>query len=197
MEIIPILLQEAQAFSWIDWWVTFTALIYVFLAARGNIWCWFWGIMSCSFWAYASFMFYDLWLDALLQVFYVIMGVVGIYQWKFGQKGKLALFIQNLPKHQHLPIILIGGLFTFFFGYFFEQYTTAAATYLDAFTTVFSILATFLLIRKIIENWLYWIVIDVVYLYLYASRGAYLFALIMLIYVIIAVDGYLKWRKLA
>lgn len=195
LSILQTIIQEAATFGWIDWLVTVTALIYVVLAARNNVWCWFWGIISCSFWAYASFMFYDLWLDALLQVFYVVMGFIGIYQWKYSTERKEGLTIQTMTGLHHIPIISLGLVLSYLFGYFFATYTAAAATYLDAFTTVFSVISTFLLVKKILENWLYWVVIDIVYLYLYASRGAYLFSLIMVIYVIVAVQGYFTWKK--
>ncbi len=189
------LFEQAATFGWLNWVVTVTALIYVFLAAREKVWAWFWGIISCSLWAYASFVFYSLWLDALLQVFYVIMGFIGIWQWKFGGQGQHELSISLRPWRFHLIILLAGSAVALIFGYFFAEYTPAAATYLDAFTTVFAIIATLLLVRKILENWLYWVIIDLVYIYLYSSRGAYLFALVMGVYVLIALMALRRWWK--
>lgn len=186
---------EAAGFSWVDWVATITAIFYVVLAARENTWCWFWGIISCSLWAYASFFFYDLWLDALLQVFYVAMGFAGLYRWKFGRQSQNPLPITRMWWMHHVHIILVGGVMAFFFGYFFDEYTPAAATYLDAFTTVFSIITTFILVQKKLENWLYWVVIDASYAYLYASRGAYLFAVLMVAYTIIAALAFFRWRR--
>lgn len=184
---------EAAAFSWVDWVVTLTALVYVFMAAREKVWAWFWGIISCSLWAYASYAFYDLWLDALLQVFYVIMGFVGIWEWNFGGQGRQQLLISTLPWRYHVWILVAGSAAALCFGYFFAEYTPAAATFLDAFTTVFAVIATMILVRKVLENWLYWVIIDAAYVYLYASRGAYLFALLMLIYVVIATSALWRW----
>ncbi len=189
------LATEAAALSWVDWAATITAVFYVVLAAREQVWCWFWGIISCSLWAYASFFFYDLWLDALLQLFYVGMGFAGLYRWKFGNPNQQTLRITGMWWVHHVHIVLIGGLMAFFFGYFFDEYTPAAATYLDAFTTVFSVIATFILVQKKLENWLYWVVIDAAYAWLYASRGAYLFALLMIVYTIIAAIAFFRWRR--
>lgn len=187
---------EAAQLSWIDWAATVTALIYVVLATRENIWCWFWGIVSCSLWAYASFTFYDLWLDAILQVFYVFMGFIGLYQWRYGRKSEAKdLPVSQTPFKEHLLVLAGGLLLALFFGAFFDEYTPAAATYLDALTTTFSILATFLLVRKRLENWLYWVVIDALYAYLYFSREAYLFALLMILYTGIALAAYFRWRN--
>lgn len=189
------IIAEAAALSWVDWAATITAIFYVVLAARENIWGWVWGIISCSLWAYASFAFYDLWLDALLQIFYVAMGFAGLYRWKFGNKDQETLRITRMWWVHHLHVVLIGGLMAFFFGYFFDEYTPAAATYLDAFTTVFSVITTFILVQKKLENWLYWVVVDATYAYLYFSRGAYLFALLMVAYTAIAAIAFFHWRK--
>ncbi len=189
------ILAEAAALSWVDWVVAATALIYVVLAARRQVWCWFWGIISCSLWAYASFAFYDLYLDALLQLFYVAMAVVGIYQWKYGGQSGEGAPISRLSGRQHLVILAGGSLASLLFGYFFDEYTPAAATYWDAFTTVFSVIATLILVRKVLDNWAYWIITDLIYVGLYYSRGAYLFALVMVVYVAIAAFALLGWWR--
>lgn len=187
--------KEAAALSWVDWVATSTALVYVVLAARNQVWCWFWGIVSCSLWAYASYAFYGLYLDALLQLFYVAMSFVGIYNWKYGGQGGADAPVKQLSPSGHFTYLLAGSLLALAFGYFFDHYTPAAATYWDAFTTVFSILATFMLVRRLLDNWAYWVVIDLVYVGLYYSRGAYLFALLMVVYTVIAAMAWQAWRK--
>lgn len=189
------IMTEAAELSWLDWVVTVTALIYVVLAARENVWCWFWGIISCSLWAYASFMFYNLWLDAILQIFYVVMGFAGIYQWRFGRRAGDDLPVSRMKTFDHVWILVGGVALAWIFGALFDEYTSAAATYLDAVTTIFSIITTFLLVRKRLENWLYWVAIDSLYSYLYFSRGAYLFAGLMVLYTAIALAAYFRWRN--
>ncbi|NNF02327.1 MAG: nicotinamide mononucleotide transporter [Bacteroidia bacterium] len=172
-----------------------TALVYVLLAARSNIWCWFWGIISCSFWAYSAFFDYDLYVDALLQVFYVLIAFVGIYQWKYGSKSNANLEISVLRKNMHVMIVIGGLVLSAIVGFFFAEYTQAAATYLDSFTTIFSVIATILLVRRVLENWVYWIIVDATYIYLYASRGGILFTALFVIYTAMAIYGYYNWRK--
>ena len=184
-----------QAMPKIDWFVTITALIYVFLAAKENVWCWIFGIASCSAWAYSSYTNYNLYLDALLNVFYVIISFWGIYQWKVGNKNQDKLTITKMNQSLHLKIIVGGLILSILYGYLFDKYTTAEATYLDALTTVFAVITTFLVIYKKLENWLYWIVINLLYVYIYASREAYLFVIIMVIYVVIAISGHLTWTN--
>jgi nicotinamide mononucleotide transporter len=173
-----------------------TAIIYVILAAQKNIWCWFFGIISAILWTYAAYAYYQLYIDSALQVYYVVMGFYGWYMWKYGyEKEGVELPMTQLSAQNHLYIISVGLVLTFLVGYFFNTYTAAAATYLDAFTTIFSIMTTVLVARKVIENWLYWIVIDATYIYLYGARGGYLFAFLNVVYVIIAIIGYINWKK--
>lgn len=180
---------------WSETGAVIFGIIYVVLAAKENVWCWFFGIVSCSLWAWATYEIYDLYIDALLQVFYVIVSFLGIYQWLQGSQNKRELKISTLPLKHHVSIICVGIVISLLVGCFFSKYTAAASTYLDSITTVFSIFATFMVVKKILGNWIYWIVVDSIYIYLYWSRGSLLFTLLMVAYTIIAILGYLEWRK--
>ncbi|MEM6964335.1 MAG: nicotinamide riboside transporter PnuC [Bacteroidota bacterium] len=195
-DIISNLIESAEALHWTEVWAVIFGTVYIILVLRENIWCWFFGILSCSLWAWATYALYDLWIDGLLNIFYVIMGFVGIYQWKFGSKKKEALPITEMTVNQHVTIVLAGILFTFLLGYIFAAFTTAQKTYLDAFTTSFAIFATFMTIQKKLENWIYWIVVDVLYVFMYWSTGAFLFMLLYLVYCGIAIRGYFDWKRL-
>lgn len=194
--MIEQILNQAGDITPVEWLAVGTAVIYMVYAVKENPVCWIWGIISCGLWAYASFFYFGLYLDAILQLFYVGMGFAGIYRWRSGnQDGSAVIPTTRTTTREHILIWSAGLPATFIFGYFFDVYTPAAATYLDAFTTVFSILATILLVRKKLENWVYWILTDGLYVYLYASRGAWLFALQMAIYTGLAVYGYFSWKK--
>ena len=189
------MLEQFQSLTYFDWITTVTALIYVWLAARNNPWCWVFGAIGCAIWCYVDIVQYQLYSDAALQAFYVIMSGVGIYQWQKGGAQQQILAVSKMNAIEHLWMIgasLSAGLLL---GYFVSQNFAAAATFPDAITTTFSVGATILLLRRKIENWLYWIVIDLVYVVIFWSRGAFLFALIMLIYVVVAIYGYRKWRE--
>lgn len=172
-----------------------TGIIYVVLAARENIWCWSFGIVSAALWSFAAYDLYDLYVDAILQLYYVFVGIYGWVKWNKKVNNQQEVKIKTLPITQHIIYITLGISLTFLVGYFFDNYTAAVATYLDAFTTVFALFATYLVTQKILENWLYWIFIDSVYIYLYGSRGGYLFALLNIIFVVVAVIGFFRWRK--
>ncbi|WP_367388058.1 nicotinamide riboside transporter PnuC [Lewinella sp. LCG006] len=187
------LVQEIAALGWLDWIVTITALIYVVLSAKNNPWCWPFGIVSCTLWAYASYG-YGLYSDVLLQIFYVVMGFWGWYNWQKGSAQGGAMPISRMTPTAHLLYISVGIVAGGLLGYLFSN-TNAAATYWDAFTTTFSVLATVMLVRRQLENWAYWIVIDLAYAGLYYSRGAVLFALLMMVYTIIAVYAFDTWKE--
>ena len=194
-----------------------TALVasvaYVVLAARNNVWCFVFGAIGAAVWAWLSFFAYDLWLDALLQVFYFLMSGYGIYRWRTdvrtppvsdaGSRGERSDRAPSGPRpitrmtpREHLLLFAVGIPVSLLFGKVFAAYTPAAATYLDAFTTVFSVLATWLVVERKLENWLYWIVLDALYLYLYQTRGAYVLMVIMAFYTVVAVGGYINWRRM-
>lgn len=190
------IIQEAyNNLHWVETTAVITGIVYVILAARENVWCWSFGIVSAALWSYAAFDFYDLYIDAILQLYYVFVGIYGWVQWNKKVENQQELTIQMLPIQQHIFYISVGLGLTFIVGYFFDKYTPAAATYWDAFTTVFALFTTYLVTKKILENWLYWIVIDAVYVYLYGSRGGYLFALLNIVFVLVAIVGFVRWRR--
>ncbi|MEL6636400.1 MAG: nicotinamide riboside transporter PnuC [Bacteroidota bacterium] len=190
-----LLAAESEGFFyWSELLAVMTGIVYVVLATRSNPWCWPWGIVSSALWAYAAYVLFDLYVDALLQLFYVGMGIVGWQQWRRGAEGEVRP-VSRLRSSEHLAIVGVGLALALPIGYFFAEYTPAAATYIDAWTTVFSVLATILVVKRKLENWLYWIAIDAVYVYLYYTRGGYLFALLFVAYTIIAIIGYRAWWR--
>lgn len=188
------LLPQILSQTWIDWSITATALAYVFLAARERPSCWYWGIVSCGLWAWADFFRYNLWVDGTLQLFYVGMGIWGLYSWKYSAGDNKPLPIQRLSGMVHFRLILMGVLLTLLLGFVFDRYTPTALPYPDSFITAFSIIATFLTVRKVLESWLYWVVVDLLAVFLFHARGALLVSAVMFLYSVIAVYGLSTWR---
>jgi len=191
------LLDQIAANGPLDWLAILTSIAYVVLAARDNNWCWLFAAVSTAVWGYQSYFEYELVSDALLQVFYFIMAGVGIWRWrdKDATAGEDAAPITRMRPWEHALAIgggLAGGLAL---GYFFSNTMQAAATYEDAITTVFSVVTTFLLIGRKLENWGYWIVIDAAYVWIYLDNGAALFALMMVINIGVAAYGFWNWRR--
>lgn len=172
-----------------------TGIAYVVLAAMERPLCWGFGIISCALIAWDDFMHFQLYADGVLQLFYIGMGVVGLYQWRYGAPDRGALPIAELPWQRHLLWIVIILACSIPVSWLLRTYTDAAYGYADTATTLASLVATWLLVRKILSNWLYWIVIDAVYVFLFYDRGGALIALLYTIFMIVAMVGYAIWKR--
>jgi len=167
---------------------------YIVLAAKNKISCWLFGIIAAllSIWLFIEHA--QLYAEAFLYCFYVMAGFYGWYSWQNQVKEST---IYQHPLKNHSLLIIIGGIVSVGFYYLVTNiFTDAARPLIDSFTTIFSFIATYLTIKKWLNNWIYWIVIDVVTTYLYVSRELYLYAGLMALYSLIAIYGYLQWKKL-
>ena len=170
------------------------SILYVVLVARENIWCWAAAIISVSLYILICYEA-KLYAETGLQFFYLIMAVIGYFFWKVSADKK-QLNIKELSIGNHALILFVGIVFTLVLGFILTIYTQAKLPLLDSFTTVFSIIATFMVIKKILENWLYFIAIDLVSIYLYSSRDLQQTAILFVLYAIIACVGYYNWLRL-
>lgn len=197
------ILASALGMGWLQWLAFIFGIIYVILAARENVWCWPVGLISVVI---AFFVYADpevrLYSDAILQVFYAVMSVYGWWIWTRTKKvegasdtSASALEIHEWPVNRHIFFMIIGLILAVIWGKFCQQFLGAELPYIDAATTIFSLIATYMVTQKILENWLYWIVIDVVCIFVYFHRGLYLFSIMFLIYTIVAISGYVNWRS--
>ena len=191
-EILQFLTQLNFNWSIIESIAVFFSILYVVLAAKESIWCW--GAAAISVILYINICYTaQLYPETGLQIFYLFMAFYGYYHWN---KKEQELQISEWRISKHLLVLAIGAILTFLVGFYFTTYTNAAMPLVDSFTTIFSIFATYLVAKKILGNWLYWIVIDAVSVYLYFSRDLHLTSLLFLAYTIIAIFGYFKWLKL-
>lgn len=190
-DILQILTQLDFNWSFIESVAVFFSIIYVILAAKESIWCWGAAAISVILYVYICYTA-QLYPETGLQIFYLFMAFYGYYQWN---KNDSTLQIQQWSISKHLLILLIGTILTFLMGFYFTTYTNAAMPLVDSFTTVFSIFATYMVTKKVLGNWLYWIVIDAVSVYLYFSRDLHLTSLLFLAYTFIAIFGYFAWLK--
>ena len=168
-------------------------LIYIILAAKENVWCWPAGFIGTGT---SIYLFWDgsLYMESALNVYYLLMAVFGWWQWQYGSTEKSTLSIRSLTAKEHLIILTLIAALTLVSGYFLNSNTDAALPYLDSFTTWSAVITTWMVARKILENWLYWIVINSASIYLYLDRGFVLYAVLFALYVVIAVVGYRQWR---
>ena len=180
-------------FNWsaIECVAVFFSILYIILAAKENIWCWGAGAISASLYIYIC-LFAQLYSQTGLQIFYLFMAFYGFYHWN---KKDQSLQIIEWSISRHLFILVIGAILTFLMGFYFSTFTNAKMPIVDSFNAIFSVFATYMITRKILGNWLYWIVIDAVAAYLYFNMGLHLTSLLFISYAIIAIFGYFSWMK--
>lgn len=187
------LLSLQEHTSAMEWTAVVFSLLYVFLAARQNIWCWLFGALSAAV-SVLLFILVKLYAESLLYVFYVVISLYGWWQWKSG-RGGADMPIVEWKWLTHVILIGVSLLGAAALYFVFSTYSDAEQPLLDALTTSFSFMTTFLVARKVLSNWIYWVVIDAFSVYLYWSRGLDIYALLMLVYTGMAVYGYIEWRK--
>ena len=173
---------------------TLLSLLYIFFATRNKAICFLFGAIASTCWAYESFYTLNLKFDALLQVFYIFMAFYGAYYWKRNNQN-LDSGIKQLNPLSNLLIIVVGCIISFACAKVAMLFFDTNYAFIDALTTGFSIVATVLLVRRYIDNWIYWLFINPVYIFIYVKTGGYLFAGISLLYTVMAVKGYLTWKK--
>ena len=182
---------------WLDILTTVLGLIYIWLEYRASIALWFVGIImpALDVWLYWSHGLYG---DAGMAVYYTLAAVYGFYIWKFKKTRKLKqlLPIIHLPRRQYLPATLF---FLFAWGatyYILVNWTNSTVPLLDSFTNALSFVGMWALARKYLEQWFFWIVVDVVCCFLYIQKGIPFKAGLYGLYVVIAIAGYYKWKQM-
>ena len=170
------------------------AIAYLLLIMRENSLGWPCALISTAIYT-LLFWKVSLLMDSALHVYYMGMAIYGWWQWRGGLANEQPRQIVRWRHSDHLLALLCIISATLVSGYLLANNTQAAWPYLDSFTTWASVLTTYMVAKKVLENWLYWIVIDSVALCLYIDRGLYLTALLFSGYVIICVFGYLGWKK--
>jgi len=191
-------LNAVQSMSLLEVTAVVFALAYVLLAVRENVLCWLFAFLSTAIYT-ALFWNVSLLMESALNVYYMAMAVYGWYQWtRGGSNGDdqpHALAVRSMSLNQHALVILAITACSLVSGYLLTEHSSAARPYIDSFTTWASVVTTYLVARKYLQNWLYWIVIDTVSIFLYVDRGLNLTALLFVAYVVIATVGYFKWRE--
>lgn len=170
------------------------ALVYLLLAIRENRWCWPAGIGSALLYL-VVFYGAGLYMQAALQVFYAAMGVYGWWAWRPAAAGA-GLVIHRWPLYRHVVAIAGVAVLGLATGYGLQRLGTgAAAPYTDSLLTYGAILTTWMVARKLLENWLYWFVIDAVTLGLMLQQGLYPTAALFGVYLVLVVVGWREWLR--
>lgn len=169
----------------------------IFLQIRQNVWYWLVSIVMVSMYIYI-YIGARLYADMSLQVYYLIISFYGWYMWLFGKKTNNRhepLAVSITSKKLQIWLLFISILLFFLISRVLIMFTDSDLPYWDAFTTSLSFVATWMLARKKLENWLIWIVVDFISTGIYIYKQLYPTAVLFFFLTILAYIGFLKWKK--
>ncbi len=166
----------------------------VLLTVRQNIWCWPIGIVNVILFL---IMFYHarLYADMGLQAIYIGLSIYGWYKWLHGGPDQSKLQVSHVTRNLALLLSLIGVSATAAMGWSLAAYTNADLPYWDSATTVMSLIAQWLLAKKILENWLVWVSADILFIGIYFYKKLYMTSGLYVVFLILASSGYFLWKK--
>jgi nicotinamide mononucleotide transporter len=184
---------------WLDITTTLLGLIYIFLEYRASIMLWLVGIIMPAL-DIVLYYTHGLYGDAAMAVYYTLAAIYGWLVWKFGrkhqQKDGEEMPITHMPKRLYPAAIIFFVVAWAATWFVLSHYTNSNVPVLDGFTNALSFVGLWALARKYLEQWLFWILVDAVSCYLYVIKDIPFKASLYGLYVIIAVMGYFRWRKM-
>lgn len=192
--VLDLLIGQAQAWSALETLAVVAAIAYLLLAIRENIWCWLFAGISTAIYVYL-FATARLYMESGLNVFYFAMAIYGWSVWYRGRSDDHELPVSKWAVSIHayaIAAIIAASLAS---GYLLDSRTDAAFPYIDSLTTWAAIWATFLVARKVLENWWYWLVIDIASIFIYWSRDLQLTSVLFVVYVIMIPFGLISWTR--
>ena len=177
-------------------------LTYLFLEYKANVWLWPVGILMSLFYV-VIFFHGKFYADAVVYLYYIGANTYGLLKWTRSRNNTLsadnasdeALVITHTPKRQILPLAVVSVVLWGVLFWVLKTFTDSPVPVGDAFTTALSIVAMWMLAQKYLEQWLLWIVVNIVSTILYFWKGLYPTGVLFIVYVIVAVLGYFRWKK--
>ena len=166
----------------------------VWLSVRQNIWSWPTAIVNVVLYA---IVFYEakLYADMGLQVIYAILSIYGWYEWLYGGAGRTELRVSRTGPRRGVLLAVIAAAGSALLGVFLHRETDAALPFMDSFLSSTSLVAQWMMTKKLLENWLVWIGVDVLYVGMFIFKGLFLTAGLYAVFLALAVKGYIDWRR--
>jgi nicotinamide mononucleotide transporter len=190
------LVQFLFGTGWLEWCGVFTGILCVWLAAKNNIWNWPIAIVSVLIYI-VIFFESKLYADMGLQFYFFAMNIYGWYYWSKQRDNPEKERPISLITSKEIILSIIGIIvFTLVLGFILHKNTDASFPFIDSFCTACSLIAQIFLARKVLQNWLIWIFVDLIYVSVYFSKELYATGLMYALYVVIATIGYIDWRKI-
>ena len=189
-DLVSAMQAAIQSTSILETVAVIFAVIYLTLAIQRNIWCWAAAAVSTSLYL-VIFIDVKLYAESMLQVFYLVMAAYGFLRWRTAKMNELAPVIRWSYRSHVLALAAIG-LGTALLGAILKL-TDAAWPLVDAFTTTASLFATWMVAQRVLENWLYWLIIDAISIALFIDRSLYFTALLFGLYIVMIAFGWRSW----
>lgn len=192
--ILPCVWLEAHGSSCLELVAVLFGIVSVYLSTRENIWSWPTALVNVSLF-FALFYRSGLYSDTGLQVVYFVLSIYGWYEWLYGGANRTAISVSRTTRKTWMVLCAIGVVAWAVLGSITSRLPGTALPYVDAATTTVSLLAQWMMTRKLLENWAIWIAVDVVYIGMFIFKGLYLTAFNYGIYLALAVLGYITWKR--
>jgi nicotinamide mononucleotide transporter len=170
------------------------ALIYVLLAIKQNIFCWPAAVVSAAIYVWILYQA-GLYMMTALQFVYIAMGFYGWISWRWDGADGTALQVSSWPPIFHFVLLTLIVFMTFVTGRLLENSSAAAFPYLDSFVTWSALVAIWLVARKVIQNWQYWFIADVISVYMLSAQGLWPTTGLYVVYLVLCPIGYRAWAK--
>jgi nicotinamide mononucleotide transporter len=180
--------------NWVEWLAVAFGILSVYLSVRLNILSWPTAIVNVLLYVIV-FRSARLYADMGLQVVYAILSVYGWYEWLHGGENRTQLAVSRWTWKSAMVLVPIAALFAWRLGAWFAGHTDAALPYMDSSLTAASLVAQYLMTRKVLENWLIWIAADVVYVGMFIYKGLRPTAGLYAVFLVLAAMGYAQWRQ--
>ncbi len=192
--LLTALIEQAGTYSLAEIIAVLLATAYLYLAIRENIWCWLCAGISTAIYVY---LFFDakLYMGSALNAYYLVMAIYGWSCWSSRRANSEHMPVVVWPATWHAVAIAAIVAISIVNGYLMQQFTDAAYPYADSLITWGAIWATFLVARKVLENWWYWLVIDLASIFLFWANHLELTAMLFVVYVIMIPFGLISWTR--
>ena len=171
-----------------------TGIISVYLSTRENIWSWPTALVNVALY-FVVFLEAKLYADMGLQAVYFALSLYGWYEWLYGGENRTELRVSRTARSLGVRLAIIGIACAAILGTLLARFTDAALPYIDSATTSTSLVAQWMMTRKILENWAVWVAVDVVYIAMFIFKRLYLTAGLYAVFLVLAVMGYVQWKR--
>ena len=174
---------------------TMLGLLYLWLEYRANIWLWVVGAIMPMVHG-VLYLTSGIYADAAMQLYYVLAGLYGFVVWRLGATRKTKVFaIQHTPTRWIAPLVVVYAVLHVTMYFVLTEFTDSRVPFFDSMSTALSIVAMWMLSRKLVEQWLVWFVVDAISVGLYLYKGIPITAMLYTLYCALAIAGYMRWRR--